>query len=159
MFIRGEGFNFTQGVMIDGQLPLENPEAMAGDPITAINWVNMIALAVLGQFIAWTFVQIGSANMNATVSGGLLLLSPVSTIFIAAVIYAEIPTILQVAGVILVLGAVGYQNGLHTLVMKKNDPKKFVDEDIAAGVPHDGPGAGGTAQVVDGPEDPGKHNT
>ena len=159
MFIRGEGFNFTQGVMIDGQLPVENPEAMAGDPITAMNWVNMIALAVLGQFIAWTFVQIGSANMNATVSGGLLLLSPVSTIFIAAVIYAEIPTLLQVAGVILVLGAVGYQNGLHTLLMKKNDPKKFVDEDIAAGIPHDGPGAGGTAQVVDGPEDPGKHNT
>ncbi len=122
MFIRGEGFNLTQGVMIDGQLPTVNPEAMAGDPITAMNWVNMIALAVLGQFIAWTFVQIGSSNMNATVSGGLLLLSPVSTIFIAAAIYAEIPTILQVIGVVLVLGAVGYQNGLHTIFMKKKAP-------------------------------------
>lgn len=120
MFIRGEGFNFTQGVMIDGQLPSVNPEAMAGDPITAMNWVNMIMLAVLGQFIAWTFVQIGSSNMNATVSGGLLLLSPVSTIFIAALIYTEIPTMLQVIGVVLVLGAVGYQNGVHTLFKKKS---------------------------------------
>jgi hypothetical protein len=88
-----------------------------------MNWVNMIMLAVLGQFVAWTFVQIGSSNMDATLSGGLLLLSPVSTIFIAAVIYAEIPTMLQVAGVILVLGAVGYQNGVHKLFIKGKDVK------------------------------------
>ena len=123
MLIRGEGFNLTQGVLIDGQLPMENPEAMAGDPIDAMNWVNMIMLAVLGQFIAWTFVQIGSSNMDATLSGGLLLLSPVSTIFIAAIIYGEIPTILQVLGVVLVLGAVGYQNGVHKLFIKGKDVK------------------------------------
>lgn len=123
MLIRGEGFNLTQGVLIDGQLPMENPEAMAGDPIDAMNWVNMILLAVLGQFIAWTFVQIGSSNMDATLSGGLLLLSPVSTIFIAAIIYGEIPTVLQVLGVILVLGAVGYQNGVHKLFIKGKDVK------------------------------------
>ncbi|HZK32047.1 MAG TPA: DMT family transporter [Corynebacterium sp.] len=124
MLIRGEGFNFTQGVLIDGQLPMDNPEAMAGDPIDAMNWVNMILLAVLGQFIAWTFVQIGSSNMDATLSGGLLLLSPVSTIFIAAAIYAEIPTSLQVLGVVLVLGAVAYQNGVHKLFLKgrKKEP-------------------------------------
>ncbi|AGS35784.1 hypothetical protein B841_11560 [Corynebacterium maris DSM 45190] len=123
MLIRGEGFNLTQGVLIDGELPTVNPEAMAGDPIDAMNWVNMIMLAVLGQFIAWTFVQIGSSNMDATLSGGLLLLSPVSTIFIAAVIYAEIPTVLQVVGVVLVLGAVGYQNGVHKLFIKGKDVK------------------------------------
>lgn len=123
MLIRGEGFNLTQGVLIDGELPMVNPEAMAGDPIDAMNWVNMIMLAVLGQFIAWTFVQIGSSNMDATLSGGLLLLSPVSTIFIAAIIYGEIPTILQVLGVVLVLGAVGYQNGVHKLFIKGKDVK------------------------------------
>ncbi|WP_394283809.1 DMT family transporter [Corynebacterium sp.] len=123
MLIRGEGFNLTQGVLIDGELPTVNPEAMAGDPIDAMNWVNMIMLAVLGQFIAWTFVQIGSSNMDATLSGGLLLLSPVSTIFIAAIIYGEIPTILQVLGVVLVLGAVGYQNGVHKLFIKGKDVK------------------------------------
>ena len=123
MLIRGEGFNLTQGVLIDGELPMVNPEAMAGDPIDAMNWVNMIMLAVLGQFIAWTFVQIGSSNMDATLSGGLLLLSPVSTIFIAAIIYGEIPTILQILGVVLVLGAVGYQNGVHKLFIKGKDVK------------------------------------
>ena len=123
MLIRGEGFNLTQGVLIDGQLPMENPEAMAGDPIDAMNWVNMILLAVLGQFVAWTFVQIGSSNMNPTFAGGLLLLSPVSTIFIAAIIYGEIPTILQILGVVLVLGAVGYQNGVHKLFIKGKDVK------------------------------------
>lgn len=144
MFIRGEGFNFTQGVMIDGQLPAVNPEAMAGDPITAINWVNMIALAVLGQFIAWTFVQIGSANMNATISGGLLLLSPVSTIFIAAAIYSEIPTLLQVLGVVMVLGAVGYQNGLHTIFLKKKETLAEHPENLP-----DMGGLGGKVRNVD----------
>ena len=61
--------------------------------------------------------------MNATLSGGLLLLSPVSTIFIAAAIYTEIPTMLQVMGVVLVLGAVGYQNGLFALFTKKKTPE------------------------------------
>lgn len=118
MVIRGEGFNFTEGVLANGQLP-SNPETMVGDAITTGNWVNMILLAVLGQFIAWTFVQIGSVNMDPTLSAGLLLLSPVSTIFIAAAVYSEIPTILQIIGVVLVLGAVAYQNGLFELFIGK----------------------------------------
>ncbi len=134
MLIRGEGFNLTQGVLIDGQLPMENPEAMAGDPIDAMNWVNMILLAVLGQFIAWTFVQIGSSNMNPTLAGGLLLLSPVSTIFIAAIIYGEIPTMLQVIGVVLVLGAVAYQNGLHKILERKDllSPDGIPEEEMGS---------------------------
>lgn len=120
MFIRGEGFNFTQGMLVDGVLP-QNAEGVNGDPINMQNWIAMILLAVLGQFAAWILVQIGSVNMDATHSAGLLLLSPVSTIFIAAALFAEIPSTLQVIGVVLVLGAVAYQNDLHKLFMGKRN--------------------------------------
>lgn len=123
MLIRGEGFDFTNGVLLDAQLPAE-PETMVGDPITGINWVWMIMLAVLGQFIAWLFVQIGSVNMDPTLSAGLLLLSPVSTIFIAAGLFGEIPSILQIIGVVLVLGAVAYQNGLFNFMKGKKPSDK-----------------------------------
>ncbi len=123
MVIRGEGFNFTQGMLVDGALP-QPAEGVNGDPITLQNWIAMIALAALGQALAWTFVQIGSVNMDPTLSAGLLLLSPVSTIFIAAILFSEIPTAIQIAGVVLVLGAVAYQNGVHKLILgKKPDPE------------------------------------
>ena len=112
MLLRGDGFHLSQGVLVDGNLPADAGGVPTGDMIDGWNWAQMIMLAVLGQFIAWTFVQIGSVNMEPTISAGLLLLSPVSTIFIAAAMFSEIPSILQVIGVVMVLGAVAYQNGL-----------------------------------------------
>jgi drug/metabolite transporter (DMT)-like permease len=128
MIIRGEGFNFTQGMLTaDGVLPTTADGAFdptGGAPIDAMNWVWMIMLAVLGQAIAWTFVQIGSVNMNPTLSAGLLLLSPVSTIFIAAILFSEIPSVLQIIGVVAVLGAVAYQNGLFHAVFGRAASEK-----------------------------------
>lgn len=111
-------WNLTQGVLANGELPAD-PTTMYGDDITAFNWLMMIMLAVLGQLIAWWFVQIGSVNMDATLSAGLLLLSPVSTIFIAAFLFGEIPTWIQIVGVVMVLGAVAYQNGLFEVFVGK----------------------------------------
>ncbi|WP_299304107.1 DMT family transporter [uncultured Brachybacterium sp.] len=131
MIFRGEGFNFTQGMLnAEGVLPTAPDGAFdptGGAPIDGMNWLWMIMLAVLGQFIAWTFVQIGSVNMNPTLSAGLLLLSPVSTIFIAAILFSEIPSTLQVIGVVAVLGAVAYQNGLfHAMLGRSASDKKDV---------------------------------
>lgn len=50
------GFDFTHGVLVDGQLPLENPETALGDPLTPNNWLMLLMLATLGQAVAWTFV-------------------------------------------------------------------------------------------------------
>ncbi len=112
------GFDVSNGVLVDGDLPL-NPETVVGDSITAMNWFWMIVLAVIGQAMAWTFVQYGSVRMNPTVVAGLLLLSPVLTVMaIAPVLFGEIPSFLQILGVVIVLAAVAFQNGIHRLIFK-----------------------------------------
>lgn len=111
-------FNITQGVLVDGLLPM-NPETTLGDPITSMNWFWMIVLAILGQAVAWTFVQYGAVRLNATIVAGILLLSPIATVaLIAVVLFGEIPSTMQAIGVVIALGAVAYQNGLHRLVFK-----------------------------------------
>lgn len=112
--------NLTQGVLVNGALPM-NPETTMGDPITGMNWFWMIVLAVLGQAVAWTFVQYGSVRLNSTIVAGILLLSPIATVaLIAVVMFGEIPSVMQTIGVIIALGAVAYQNNLHQLFKKKN---------------------------------------
>lgn len=112
-------FDLTNGVLANGVLPM-NPETTVGDPITGMNWFWMIVLATLGQAVAWTFVQYGSVRLNSTIVAGLLLLSPISTVAIISVIlFAEIPSFIQILGVILVLAAVAYQNNVHVGLIKK----------------------------------------
>ena len=113
------GIDFTHGVQINGTLPVD-PYVNLGDPITARNWFWVIVLGVLGQAMTWTFVQYGAVRLNSTIVAGLLLLSPILTVsVIAVVLFGEIPTLIQVLGVIVVLAAVAYQNGLHRVVLNK----------------------------------------
>lgn len=122
-FFSDRGFDLSHGVMIDGKLPM-NPETTLGDPITAENWFWMLVLAVAGQAMAWTFVQFGSVRLDPTIVAGLLLLSPVSTVaIIAPIMFNEVPSFLQILGVVIVLLAVAYQNNLHKAVMNRFGPK------------------------------------
>ena len=119
------GLDFTNGVLTDGVLVMDNPnqplsDPIVGDPITWENWMWMLVLAVVGQAIAWTFVQYGSVRMDTTVVAGLLLLSPIATVaFIAPVMFNEQPSMLQWIGVVVVLAAVAYQNKLPQALMAK----------------------------------------
>lgn len=122
--VSGRGLDFTNGVLTDGKLVMDPgttlSQAIPGDPITLENWFWMLVLAVVGQAMAWTFVQYGSVRMDTTVVAGLLLLSPISTVaFIAPVMFGEIPSFLQWTGVVIVLGAVAYQNKLPQALMRK----------------------------------------
>jgi len=113
------GFDLSNGVLVDGKLPL-NPQTTVGDPIDATNWFRMIVLAILGQAVAWTFVQYGSVRLDTTIVAGLLLLSPVATVaIIAPILFDEVPSFLQVLGVVIVLAAVAYQNKLHLAVINR----------------------------------------
>ncbi|MDY5133163.1 DMT family transporter [Actinotignum urinale] len=136
------GFNLTHGTMrwVDGawRLPTEYaadnwaslPDtALLGDKITAYNWWMIIALGVLGQAMAWTFVQYGSVVLDPTVSAGLLLLSPVTTVLITPFIQGEQNSWLQYVGVVVVLICVAYQNGLlQPLFGKKHKPDDDIEE-------------------------------
>lgn len=125
MFTGGNGFNVTQGVLtkdsVSGEMVLpavlgNNPSlreaTMAGDPVNMGNWISLILLIVLGQAAAWTLVQYGSVWLHPTLGAGILLLSPVTSVIIAGPLFAEWPSVLQWVGVALILGCVGWQNGL-----------------------------------------------
>lgn len=119
LFFSPRGFDLTRGVLVNGALPM-NPETTLGDPITGINWLWMIVLATLGQAMAWTFVQYGSTRLDPAITAGLLLLSPISTVFIIAwALFGEVPSALQTLGVFIVLAAVAYQNNLHVAIAEK----------------------------------------
>lgn len=119
MLFTGRGFDLTNGVLVNGLLPM-NPETALGDPITSMNWVWMIVLASIGQAVAWTFIQYGSIRLDPTIVAGLLLLSPIATVSVIAVIlFGEIPSSIQIAGVVLILLAVAYQNEVHKMIFKK----------------------------------------
>ncbi len=125
MFTGGNGFNVTQGVLtqdpVTGEMVLpatlgSNPSlreaTMAGDPVNFGNWIALALLIVLGQAAAWTLVQYGSVWLHPTLSAGVLLLSPVTSVIIAGPLFAEWPSWLQWVGVALILACVGWQNGL-----------------------------------------------
>ncbi|WP_340699730.1 DMT family transporter [Vibrio harveyi] len=114
------GFNITTGVLVDGKLPLSAADgSIAGDAINMSNWIWIVILGVVGHAVAWVFVQIGSVNLDPTVVAGLLLLSPITTVLVAPFTSGESVTLLQSIGVVIVLVAVAYQNGLHTAVLNK----------------------------------------
>jgi drug/metabolite transporter (DMT)-like permease len=119
LLFSGRGFDVADGVLVDGDLPF-NPENVVGDAISGMNWFWIVVLAVLGQAMAWTFVQYGSVRLDTTVVAGLLLLSPVATVaVIAPLLFGEVPSLLQVLGVVIVLGAVAYQNDLHQSILRR----------------------------------------
>src|SRR5699024_7463437 len=106
------GFDFTHGVLIDGELTAVNTAPPPGDDPTDMNGLWLIMLATLGQAVAWTFVQWGSVWLAPTPSAGILLLSPVSSVIIAWPLFGEIPSLLQFLDILMILGTVMYQNGL-----------------------------------------------
>ncbi|EGV42522.2 DMT family transporter [Bizionia argentinensis JUB59] len=118
IFISPDGWNVTQGILVNGKLPM-NPEVLSGDMITIANWWWMIALAIIGHSLAWVFVQIGSVNLDPTIVAGLLLLSPIITVLVAPFTSGEKISILQATGIVIVLVAVAYQNDIHTLLLER----------------------------------------
>lgn len=118
-FISDRGFDITNGVLVNGQLPM-SPETTVGDPITGMNWFWMIILASVGQAVCWSFIQYGSVRLNPTIVAGMLLLSPIATVaIISVVLFGEIPSTIQVMGVVIVLGAVAFQNNVHRIILDK----------------------------------------
>lgn len=142
MFTGGNGFNVTQGVLtkdpVSGEMVLpavlgDNPTlqeaTMAGDPVNMGNWISLILLIVLGQAAAWTLVQYGSVWLHPTLSAGILLLSPVISVIIAGPLFAEWPSWLQWVGVVLILGCVGWQNGLIQAAVGALTGKRAADRE------------------------------
>lgn len=138
--VTGNGFDFTNGVMVDtaggikamhlsadmGSISSVLSSVTIGDPITAMNWFWMIVLGTAGQAAAWAFTQYGSVKLNPTLGAGLLILSPIATVaVIAPVMFGESLSALQIFGVVIALLAVAYQNGLVSAFWEKITGKKI----------------------------------
>ncbi|MDN5852837.1 MAG: DMT family transporter, partial [Actinomycetia bacterium] len=77
-------------------------------PSSAQAWLMMAALALFGQVAAFALINRGTARLSPDVSGPLLLLPTVFAVPLAAAILDEIPTVAQVIGCLVVLGATWY---------------------------------------------------
>jgi drug/metabolite transporter (DMT)-like permease len=70
---------------------------------TAFGWLTLTA--VCGQLIGWLAVALAAPGLSSTVSAAILMLVPVGTLALAALILDESPTELQLFGCLLMLAS------------------------------------------------------
>lgn len=80
--------------------------------ISPKSWMYLIALALLGQVVAWLLINRGSARLVPTMTASLLLIQPVLALVLAALVLGEKLTAGQAFGAGLVVLAVAVANGL-----------------------------------------------
>ncbi|MEU4363930.1 DMT family transporter [Promicromonospora sp. NPDC023987] len=74
--------------------------------ISARSWLLLLLLAVLGQVIAWMFINTGSAELAPSTTAALLLVHPILALALAAAVLAERPQPTQLVGAVLVVTGV-----------------------------------------------------
>ena len=72
----------------------------------ALGWLALLALS--SQVFGYLFISVSLPRLPAIVSSLLLFIQPVATMVFAALLLAERPSPLQLVGVALVLGGVGF---------------------------------------------------
>jgi drug/metabolite transporter (DMT)-like permease len=78
--------------------------------ISPASWVDLVLLAVLGQVVAWVFINHASVRLPPTTTAGLLLTQPVLALGLSAAILDEYPSALQWCGAVVVLVGVAVAN-------------------------------------------------
>jgi drug/metabolite transporter (DMT)-like permease len=90
-----------------------------GDAKLAPSWPMhgwLVLLAVTSQVLGWLLITTSLPRLPAALSSLLLTIQPVGSVFLAALIFAESPSVLQSVGVAAVLA------GLLALTIKKREP-------------------------------------
>ena len=78
--------------------------------ISPRSWVDLVLLAVLGQVVAWLFINHASVRLPSTTTAGLLLTQPVLALGVSAAVLDEFPSPLQWCGAVVVLVGVAIAN-------------------------------------------------
>jgi drug/metabolite transporter (DMT)-like permease len=68
----------------------------------------LIALAMSSQVLGWLLITISLPRLPAALTSLLLMIQPIGSLILGAIIFGESPSLLQLLGVIVVLGAVVY---------------------------------------------------
>jgi drug/metabolite transporter (DMT)-like permease len=79
-----------------------------GDADLAPDWPGagwLITLAISSQVVGWLLITISLPRLPAALTSLLLMVQPVASVALAALILSESPSVLQLAGVVIVLAA------------------------------------------------------
>ena len=103
------------GPLFDATLTAAFFSALAGIAIGDLDWVPdaesqawLVLLALSSQVVGWLLISVSLPRLPAVVTSILLMLQPVCTVFLAAILLSEAPSTLQLAGVAVVLGGVAF---------------------------------------------------
>ena len=71
----------------------------------------LIALGVLSQSVGYLAIQVSLPRLPAVIASVLLLVQPVTTVFLGAILLRELPSPFQLVGVALVIGGIALATG------------------------------------------------
>jgi drug/metabolite transporter (DMT)-like permease len=92
------------GVVGSALLGLVLGDVHLGPPWPALGWIVLLALS--SQVIGWLLITVSMPRLAAGTIGALLLIQPAGSVALSYVILGERPSLLQLAGVALVLTGV-----------------------------------------------------
>jgi drug/metabolite transporter (DMT)-like permease len=103
------------GPLFDATLSAAVFCALAGVLIGDIDWVPdleaqgwLVLLALSSQVLGWLLISVSLPRLPAAVTSILLMLQPVSTVFLGALLLSEEPSAVQLSGVAIVLAGVAF---------------------------------------------------
>jgi len=76
----------------------------------------LIGLGLLSQSIGYLVIQSSLPRLPAVISSVLLLVQPVATVVLGAILLAELPSVAQLAGIVLVISGIAFASGSLRLV-------------------------------------------
>jgi drug/metabolite transporter (DMT)-like permease len=94
-----------------GALASSAAGAVIGDARFVPHWPGagwLILLAQTSQVLGWLLITISLPRMQAATTSLLLMIQPIGSMALGAVIFGESPTVLQLTGVLLVLAALAF---------------------------------------------------
>jgi drug/metabolite transporter (DMT)-like permease len=82
---------------------------LIGDVDVVPTWpghVWLVTLALTSQILGWLLISVSLPRLPAAVASMLLTIQPIGSVVLAAIIFGEAPTTLQVAGVVALLAGI-----------------------------------------------------
>jgi drug/metabolite transporter (DMT)-like permease len=103
------------GPLFDATLVAAVSCAVAGVAIGDIDWTPglesqawLVLLALSSQVLGWLLISVSLPRLPAVVTSILLMLQPVCTVLLAALLLSEAPSAIQLSGVAIVLAGVAF---------------------------------------------------
>jgi drug/metabolite transporter (DMT)-like permease len=101
------------GPLLDATLSAAVFAAIGGIAVGDIDWAPgleaqawLVLLAISSQVLGWLLISVSLPRLPAVLTSIVLMLQPVSTVFLGALLLSEAPSAVQLAGVAIVIAGV-----------------------------------------------------